>query len=93
MAVSLPAAELGQGLTALTDLVTAVRANLADKADDEQVVSDGFTIAEDLLPQYALALAAANFLLDMLITYDTQGTPDSQTPMFGGSPASRIAPP
>lgn len=93
MTVSLTAAQLRQGFTALTDIATAAQAGLANKADDEQVLSDGFQIAEALMPQYALAMAAAEFLLDLAIENDTQGEPSSETPMFGGPPSSRIPPP
>jgi hypothetical protein len=86
-------AQLAQGFQALEDLMTVVQNGIADKAADEALASDGFEIAEEMLPLYAPALLAANFLLDDLIQYNTQGEPNSETPMFGGPPSSRIAPP
>lgn len=81
MTVSLSADELQQGFTALSDLIVVVQGGLGNKAADEKLISDGFVIAEGTLPEYALALMAANFLIDMIITYNRSGTPGSQTPM------------
>lgn len=93
MTVTATAAELEQGFAALSDLVTTVRTGIVTKAGVEQVTSDGFSIAEDVFPEYAPALMAANFLIDILIQRNSQGEPGSQTPMTGGPPSSRIAPP
>ena len=96
MSVALTALPLQKGLLALTDLITALEGHLKNLPADEAVVSDGLGIATVFVPALipvAVALPAAEFLLDMLIARNTQGQPGSQTPMFGGPESSRIPPP
>ena len=93
MTLSLSTAELKTGLAALSSLAEMVQSGIITKDGTEQIVSDGFEIAEEALPVYAPALMAANFLIEILIRYNTQGEPNSQTPMTGGPLSSRIPPP
>lgn len=93
MTVSLSTSELKTGFDALSKLVSMVQSGIITKSDVEQVVSDGFTIGEEMLPLYAPALMAANFLIAIIIERNTQGQPGSQTPMPGGPPSSRIVAP
>lgn len=93
MTVSLTTTELKTGFAALTSLVAMVESGMITKASTEQVISDGFTIGEELFPAYAPALMAANFLIAIIIERNTQGQPGSQTPMPGGPPSSRIPSP
>jgi hypothetical protein len=91
MTVSLTAATLQQGLTALTDVVTALQDHLLNIDADEAVVSDGLAIAtvfDPALIPFAMALPAAEFLVALLIANNTQGQPGSQTPSISGKKGS-----
>lgn len=84
-AVSISPDELQQGFTALSDLMIIVQNGLGDKAADEKLLSDGFVIAEGTFPEYALALMAANFLIDMVITYNRSAEPGALSHIAGGN--------
>jgi hypothetical protein len=91
MSVSLATLPLKQGLTALTDLITALNDHLASLSEDEQVVSDGLNIATVFVPALipvAVALPAAEFLLDMLITHNRSADPGALSPIASGKKGS-----
>lgn len=84
MTASITAGELQSGLALLRDASIALLAGLKNLPADEAVVVDGLEIAAPFVPGLApviLAAPAAEFVLNWIVANNTQGRPDSITPM------------
>ena len=89
-------AQLQQGISAFQDLAQALSDKLENIPADEAVVSDAVQLAVALDPALwpiATMLPVAEFIVVWIAQNNTQGRPQSQTPMAGGPPGSRIPPP
>lgn len=80
------AGELKQGVALLRDASIALAAGLKNIPDDEAVAADTLQIAiaiDPALAPIAVLLPVAEFIVEWILANNTQGQPDSQTPMFG----------
>lgn len=76
-----------------TDFAAALEARLTNVDADALTVEDVVSIAGDFGFAAAPAIVLAIKLGVLAYDNNTQGAPGSQTPMFGGTPSSRIPPP